>query len=381
MQLAKGFHNQTVRMTIHTSIGGSRVRVAISNAMGKAPLAIGVAHIARPGAGSGVVAGSDHALLFSGKPACLIPPGALMMSDAVDFDVPPQSDLSVSLFLPGDTGPPTTHLTGLHTTYVSGPGNFAGDASIADAVTTQSWYWLAAVHVFAPADASALVTFGDSITDGATSTPDTNRSWPSVLAARLSQTSGKGRTGSARIAVVNEGISGNRLLHDMVGPNALARLDRDVFSQPGLKWMTLLEGINDVGFPYRAGTPPGEEVTTEQIIGALQQIVERAHMHGVKVLGGTLTPFEGAAYYSEKGEQMRQVVNQWIRKSGTLDAVVDFDAITRDPNNPKRLRPEFNDRDHLHPTARCSTSDRPRTRAPCRRRTSPVARRRPSIGC
>jgi lysophospholipase L1-like esterase len=349
MQLAKGFHNQTVRMTVHTSIGGARVRIAISNAMGKTPLVIGAAHIARRGEGSGVAAGSDHALLFSGKPACTIPPGALMVSDAIDFDVPPQGDLSVSLYLPGDTGPPTAHAVGLHTTYVSGPGNFAGERSFADAVTTQSWYWLSAVHVFAPGDAGAIVTFGDSITDGTTSTPDTDRSWPSVLAARLSRASGKSQGGAARIAVVNQGIAGNRLLHDLVGPNALARLDRDVFSQPGVKWMTLLEGINDIGFPYRAGTPAGEEVTPEQITAALQQIVERAHMRGVKVLGGTLTPFEGAAYYMEKGEEMRQAVNRWIRGSGTFDAVVDFDAITRDPNNPKRLRPEFNDRDHLHP--------------------------------
>lgn len=348
MQLARGFHNQTVRMTVHTSIGGARVRIAISNAMGKTPLAVGAAHIARRGEGSGVAAGSDHTLLFAGKPGCTIPPGALMVSDAIDFEVPAQGDLSVSLYLHGDTGPPTTHAVGLHTTYVSGPGNLAGERSFADAVTSQSWYWLSAVHVFAPGDTGAVVTFGDSITDGSTSTPDTDRSWPSVLAARLSQASGKSQAG-ARIAVVNQGIAGNRLLHDLVGPNALARLDRDVFSQPGVKWMTLLEGINDIGFPYRAGTPAGEEVTPEQITGALAQIVERAHMHGVKVLGATLTPFEGAAYYMEKGEEMRQAVNRWIRGSGAFDAVIDFDAITRDPANPKRLRPEFNDRDHLHP--------------------------------
>ncbi len=347
VELNKGFHDQTVRMTVRPTIGGSRVRIVISNAMGKEPLAVGAAHIALHGEGSAIAAGSDHALTFGGKPGCSIPPGAMMMSDPVNFAIAPLADLSVSLFVQGDTGPPTMHGVGLHTTYISGPGDHTGDASISEPIASLSWYWLSAVHVMAPASAKAIVTFGDSITDGATSTPDTNRSWPSVLASRLAQSPGK--KSPAKIAVVNEGISGNRLLHDIVGPNALARIDRDVFSQPGVKWMTVMEGINDIGFPYRPGAAAGEEVTTDQIIGALRQIAERAHMHGIKVIASTLTPFEGAAYYSEKGEEMREAVNQWIRTGKAFDAVVDFDEITRDPANPKRLRPEFNDRDHLHP--------------------------------
>ncbi|HEX5431464.1 MAG TPA: SGNH/GDSL hydrolase family protein [Bryobacteraceae bacterium] len=339
---APGFNNQTVRMIAHTSLGGRSVRVALSNEHSAAPLKIGAAHIALREKGSAIVPGTDRPLLFNGKASVTIPPEARVLSDAVDLGVPALSDVAVSVYLPGDTGPATTHSLGLHTTYISQPGDFTGAASIDSARTAQSWYFLSDIDVLAPADAGAIVAFGDSITDGARSTPDTNRSWPSRLAERLNGV-------PADLAVVNEGISGNRVLRDGAGISALARFDRDVLGQPGVKWVILLEGINDIGIAGRPTSPAADKVTADDIIGALAQMVDRAHMHGIKVMGCTLTHFEGASYYSDSGEAIREAVNQWIRMSGTFDAVSDFDAVARDPNNPKQIRPNFNDGDHLHP--------------------------------
>ena len=334
------FSDQTIRMTVRASLGGSRLRVQFSNTYGTAPLELGAAHIALHGAESAIVQDSDRALTFNGKPTVSIPPGALVLSDAVSLQVPNLADLAVSIYIPGDSGLPTMHATGLHTTYIA-KGDATAAASLTDTTTRSSWYYLSAVDVVAPDDAATIVAFGDSITDGATSTVDTNSSWPSFLAQRL-----LANPATARWAIVNEGISGNRLLHDGAGVSALARFDSDVLAQPGVKWMTVMLGINDIGFGMRQ---PSESVTADQVIGALRQIVDRAHTHGIKVLGCTLTPYEGAAYYSEAGEPEREAVNQWIRTSGAFDAVVDFEAVVRDKSNPKQIRPDFNIRDHLHP--------------------------------
>jgi len=306
---------------------------------------VGAAHVALHGKGSAIAPGSDRVLLFNGKATAMIPAGAQMVSDAVDLEVPALGDLAISVFVPGDSGPPTLHAVGLQTTYISAPGrDLTGQATIEDATTADYWCWLSGVDVLAPTDAASIVAFGDSITDGATSTVNTNRSWPSILAQRL-----QSNRATKDLAVVNEAISGNRLLHDFIGTNALARFERDVLSEPGVKWVTLLEGINDIGFSNLPNAAAGEAVTADDVIGALRQIVERAHVHGIKVLGGTLTPYEGAAYYTEKGEAIRQAVNQWIRTSGAFDALVDFDAVVRDPKNAKQIRAEFNISDHLHP--------------------------------
>jgi lysophospholipase L1-like esterase len=248
-------------------------------------------------------------------------PGVVVVSDPVDLDVPALSDLAVSLYFPDDTGSPTTHSTGLRPTYVSTEGDFAGRADMPLAGTTQQYYWLSSVEVVGSPDAAAIVAFGDSITDGARSTPDTNHSWPALLAARL-----RANKATANISVVNEGIGGNRLLTDAV----------------------VLEGINDIG-TLGSQTPPATPVTSDALIWVLRQIIDRAHAHGIKVIGCTLTPYEGAGYARENGEVIRETVNRWIRTSGAFDAVVDFDAATRDPNNPKRLRPAFDPGDHLHP--------------------------------
>ena len=337
-------NNQTVRMVVHTSIGGRRARIQLSNAFGTTPLAVGAAHIALREKASAIVPSSDRALTFSGKPSFTIPPGAEVVSDAVDLEVPKLSDVVISVYLSGEAPAPTLHLTGLHTTYISKPGDFSGAAAIAEPATTQSWYWLSSVGVLAPADTGLIVAFGDSITDGATSTPDTDRSWPSQLAQRL-----QAIDATAGLAVVNQGISGNRLLRDGAGVSALARFDRDVLSQPGVKWLVVMEGINDIGIGGRAGAAAADVVTADDLIAAHKQIIERAHMHGIKAIGATLTPFAGAAYYSEEGETLRRAVNEWIRTSKAYDAVIDFDAITRDPENPKQIRPMYNIRDHLHP--------------------------------
>lgn len=329
-------------MIAHTTIGGPQVRIELSNVFGNEPLVIGAAHIALREKDSDIVAATDHAVMFGGRPGCSIPPGATEISDPVNFDLPPASDLAVSIYLP-DTAPAGTfHAVGLHTTYISKEGDSVAAPAIADPETSQSYYFLTNVDVAAPADAAAIVAFGDSITDGATSTPDTNRSWPEFLARRLA-------AAGANISVLNEGISGNQLLRDGAGINALARFDRDVLVQPGVKWLMIMESINDIGLGSRSATPGKDAVSSGALIAGLNQLIERAHEHGIKVIGCTLTPYEGAAYYSESGETIREAVNQWIRSSGAFDAVVDFDTVTRDPDHPKEIHPSFNIRDHLHP--------------------------------
>jgi len=338
------FNNQTLRMIVRTSIGGRRIRLQLSNAYGSSALTVGAAHIALRSKDSAIVEGSDRALAFNGKAATMIPVGALMVSDPVDLYVPPLSDLAISLYFPNDTGPATMHATGLHTTYISKQGDMTVQPAIADATTSQSWYWISSVDVVASAAAAAIVTFGDSITDGARSTPDANHNWPSVLAQRLLS-----NKATANLAVLNQGISGNRLLRDGTASNALARFDRDVLGQAGVKWVTLLEGINDIGRGAVANAAASDVVSADELVGALRQMIERAHTHGIKVIGCTLTPYAGAGYYSEKGDAIRETVNRWIRTSGAFDAVVDFDAATRDPNNQKQFRAEFDSGDHLHP--------------------------------
>jgi lysophospholipase L1-like esterase len=344
-QLGTGFHNQTVRMIVHTSIGGQRLRIQLSNAYGSAPLVIGAAHVAIRSKDSAIVPSTDRALTFNGKPTCTIPPGAEMISDTVNVDVPQLTDLAVSLYVPDETGPPTQHILGLHTTYISKEGDLTAQVMLPDAATTQSWYWLTGVDVLAPETTGAIVTFGDSITDGAHSTPDANHNWPSFLAQRL-----LANRATANIAVVDEGIIGNRVLRDGLGTNALARFDRDVLSQPGVRWVTLLEGINDIRNGTRTGAPPNDVLSSaEEVIAGLNQMAERAHLHGIKVIGCTLTPYGGGEYFSDTAEAFRQAVNRWIRTSGVFDAVVDFDAVARDPNNPTHIRPDFDAGDHLHP--------------------------------
>ena len=335
-------NHQTVRMIARTSIGGHMVRVRFSNALGGTAVAIGSAHIAIRRRDSAIVPATDRPLTFSGKTSATLYAGQVLISDPVNFELAPLSDVAVSIFVPEDTGPPAVHLFALHTTYISKPGDFTGQTEIPDADTThESYYWLAGIDVLAPAAAGTLVTFGDSITDGDQSTPETNGMWPTILASRL-----QANKATANVGVVNAGISGNRVLGD--NGSALVRLYHDVLDQPGIRWMTLLEGINDITAATRQ-LDAKPTLTADDLIAAYRQIIELVHLRGVQVIGCTLTPYGGSGPYNANGEAIRDNVNRWIRSSGAFDAVIDFEAATRDPHDPKRFRPEADSPDFLHP--------------------------------
>lgn len=335
--------HQTVRMVVHLSTGGTAVRVQLANAQGNAPVLIGETHIARSGPGAITIAGTDHQLTFGGRSIVTIPPGAIVVSDPVDWVVPPAIDLTVSLYLPNRTTGLTTHPLGLRTTYIL-DGNRVAAPNPRPLSENRSYFWLADVDVLAAPEAVAIAAFGDSITDGFRTTPNRNRAWPSVLYERL-QAAGLG----ARYSVVNLGISGNRVLHDGAGASALARFDRDVLGRPGVRWVVLLEGINDISFPAVPGTPPAERISAEDLIAGFRMLTAQAHMHGIRVMGATILPWEGVWTFSPAAEAIRLKVNQWIRTGHAFDAVVDFDAIIRDPEHPSRLRPQFDSGDHVHP--------------------------------
>jgi lysophospholipase L1-like esterase len=352
------FENQTIRMVVRPTMGGERLRVRLSNAFGTTATTIGAAHVALVSKGAEIVPQSDRVLTFSGSSSIAIPPGAPVLSDPVDLKVPAFAELAISLYLPEKTFALSTHFWAQHETYISGPGNFTGQTDITNPSMSTSWYWLADVEVWASPQAAATVAFGDSITDGVGAKQGEYSDWPDDLANRLASGQGAGR-----LAVLNEGIGGNRILHDGAGVSALARFDRDVLAQPGVVNVIILEGINDIGWPHMKarpspnGTTPSQgpfaddRVTAQDLIAGLKQIIERAHEHGIRVFGATLTPFEGADYYSADGEVERQAVNQWIRTSGSFDAVFDFDAAVRDPNHPARFREDYQSGDHLHPSA------------------------------
>ena len=336
-------NNQTMRMVVRTSIGGQRVRVEFSNAYGTTPLILGAAHVGLRTKDSALAAGSDRALTFNGKPSVKIPPGAAVLSDAVGLNVPKLADLAITVYAPADTGPATRHSMALHNAYVVS-GDATSQPEFSGATASTAWFFISRVDVMAPAAAGTIVAYGDSITDGATSTAETNHSWPSLLAERLAA-----NPATANLAIVNHGISGNRLLLDGTGTNALARFDRDVLTQPGIKWLMILEGINDIGQALRTGAAPEAAITADDVIGAYKQMIERAHTQGIKVIGCTLTPYIGATYASDAGEAVRSAVNGWIRTPGNFDAFVDFDAATRDPANPKQFLKLYNNTDNLHP--------------------------------
>jgi lysophospholipase L1-like esterase len=348
--IPRSLRNQTLRQVARVSVGGSRVRVVLSNEYGTQPLVIGSAHVALAGTGAAIQAGSDRALTFGGQETVTVPPGAPVISDPVDLAVASLGSLAVSLFLPEITPTTTWHNEGVQTGYISGEGNFAGEAEFKPAQTVLSRIFLREIMVEPEPGTRAVVTFGDSITDGATSTPDANHRWPDFLAERLVNA-------GAKVAVLNEGISGARVLRDRMGDNALARFERDVLSHAHADTVVLMMGINDIGWPETILVPKGEAAPTAQdVIAGYKQLIARAHAHDMRILGATLTPFEDTfhgnplyGYYSEAKEAKRQAVNDWIRTSGAFDGVIDFDAVARDPANPKHIRAEFDSGDHLHP--------------------------------
>ena len=270
-------------------------------------------------------------------------PGALVVSDAVELAVPALTELAISVYLPTETSDVTTHELGLNTSYVV-TGNAVSAAALPQATTNSSYFWLAGVEVLAAAGAGTIVAFGDSITDGFSTTPNAQRAWPALLAASL-----QSDRATARWGVVNAGISGNRVRRDVVGTSALARFDRDVLGRAGVQWILLFEGINDITFSALPGVPASQSTTAAELIEALSQLIERAHARGIRVLGATLMPMGGLWLHNAETESMRQAVNRWVRTSGKFDAIVDFDAVTRDPQRPERLRPDFDSGDHIHP--------------------------------
>jgi lysophospholipase L1-like esterase len=346
---ADALNNQTIRLHVRLSLGGDRIRIRLSNRFGEGDLLVGAVHVALHGTGSGTLPGTDRVVTFSDQPSFTLAKGAQVVSDEVALTVKALQEISVSIFLPGDTGPLTIHQLGVSTTYISPPGDFTASAVMPVDSTSLSRYLVSEVEV-RRADAVAVVTLGDSITDGFASTVDANRRWPDFLAERL-RSQQMADPNMKPVAVVDEGISGNRLLHDIFGPNAQERLDRDVLSKSHVKWVTILEGINDLGFPGSV-EPNAPRVTFKQIIGAYKQIIARAHAAGLKIYGCTLTPFEGttfAGYFAPDKEEVRVAVNSWIRNSGQFDAVIDFDKAIRDPSHPSRMLPAYDSGDHLHP--------------------------------
>jgi lysophospholipase L1-like esterase len=339
------FANTTLREIVHISNGGAQVRLRFTNEFGVDPLTISNAHVALSAGGPDTKAGTDHAVMFGGAANVRIAPGAAIYSDPVDFAVAPLSDIAVSFFVPSQNmRAETAHISAFQDNFVA-DGDQTPAVSLTQAKPTTSWYFFSGIDVPAAEGARAIVTLGDSITDGTASTRNANLRWPNVLAARLKQ-----ERGMENVAVLDEGIGGNRVLNEQSGPSAISRFDRDVLGQNGVKYLVILEGINDIG-RLSAGRMmgPEDEIDAQQLKHGLAQIADRAHQHGIKVFAATLTPYGGAGYWSDKGEQVRKDYNNWIRNCGLFDGVIDFDKITQDPANPDRFNPTYDSGDHLHP--------------------------------
>lgn len=331
------FDDSTVRQIVRITAPASCVRIRLSNEFGDQPMRLGAVHIALAADDGGIVPGSDHVLTFSGTAAFTIPAGAPAVSDPIEWQLPALSRLALTVYFPGRTVPPGHRLL----EYVSSPGNFAAAARLPGAQRMLTGAMASQVQIVSPRARRAVVTLGDSITEGFGSTPNAFRGWPDRLAERLQR-----HTGTYGWSVVDAGIDSNRLLHNGPGVGALARFDRDVLAVPGVSMIILLEGINDIGYSH---TRPAEAVTAHDIIAAYRQLIARAHAQGIEILAGTIMPFEGAHYYTPQGEKMRQIVNRWIRRSGAFDGVIDFDAALRDPSHPARLIPALQRGDNLHP--------------------------------
>ncbi|MGA2570052.1 MAG: SGNH/GDSL hydrolase family protein [Terracidiphilus sp.] len=346
---ADELRDATVLQIVHLSVGGSAMRVHLTNAFGTAELHFAAVHVAKPMTprSSAIEAGSDRALTFAGKPDVTIPPGAEMVSDAIDMRVAALSDVAVTYHLDAPPAQETGHPGSRATTYYA-HGDQVGAADLTDAKHVDHWYQLAEIDVRTAAGAGVVVALGDSITDGHGATTNGNDRWTDVLAARL-----QAKKKTRNIGVVNKGTGGNHLLTDGLGPNVLARFDRDVLAPAGVRWVIVFEGVNDLGGLARNGEVPPEahQALVEHVIAAYEQIVERAHAHGLRVYGATITPYVGSDYYhpGPLSEADRQAVNAWIRTEGHFDAVIDFDAVVRDPEHPDRLLPAYDCGDHLHP--------------------------------
>jgi lysophospholipase L1-like esterase len=336
----------TLRQIVRLSIGGSAFRLRLSNAFGTEPLHLKAVHVATPISAGAIDAASDRAVTFSGRADVIIPPGASYLSDPVMLPVTPLSDLAISILYDEPPQVQTSHPGSRATSYVLA-GDHVADAHLPGATLVDHWYQIASVEVMATPDAGALVALGDSITDGRGTTTNGNDRWTNILALRLN-------AAGRRLAVLNAGLGGNRLLNDVKGPNALSRIDRDVLAQPGVKAVLVLEGINDLGTLTREHAVPFEDHNrlVNRMIAAYQQIATRAHSHGLKAYIGTIMPFMGNSTYhpDDANEADRNAVNAWIRVQNEFDGVIDFDAIMRDPAHLDRLNPAYDVGDFLHPS-------------------------------
>jgi lysophospholipase L1-like esterase len=340
--------NQTLRMNARTSIGGDTVRVRLSNAYGGRKLIVGAAHIGLRDTGPGIVSGSDRKLTFGGADSATIAAGALLVSDPVSLRLPPLADIAVSIYLPEDL-PASFGITGRYArqiNYISPPGNFATSAVMPVGQITGDWFFVNGVDVVASAETGGIVALGDSLTDANISTLDAHCRWPDQLSRRL-QARPRGRP----MGVMNQGLGGNRILHDIRGDSGLRRFDRDVLAQPGVTHVIVMLGTNDIRNRW---AKPDEEVNAEQMIAGMKQLAVRAHTRGIKIFGATLTGFENETFlpgaWTPEREKTRQGFNEWIREGGAFDAVVDFDLALRDPERQASMLPIYDCDDHLHPS-------------------------------
>ena len=340
----------TVRQIFHISIGGLSLRVHLSNAFGTEPLHFSSVHIARPisAATAEIDPATDKALTFAGSSDVIVPPGTDYISDPLEYPVAALADLALTFYLDAPPARETGHPGSRATSYYV-HGDAVSAAKLIDAKSVDHWYEVSEIDVLAAPEAASIVALGDSITDGHGATTNGNDRWTDVLAQKL-----QGSPNTRNIGVSNQGIGGNHLLTDGLGPNALSRFDRDVLAPSGVRWVIVFEGVNDLGGLARNGeVTPGEHAAlVQRVLAAYQQIVLRAHAHGLRVFGATITPFAGSDYYhpGPLTEADRQTVNQWIRAAGHFDAVIDFDSAVRDPKEPDRLLPAYDCGDHLHPS-------------------------------
>ncbi len=332
---APGFTDSTLRQVVRVTLAGKQIRVRFSNEFGTAPLTLTEVHLAKPGEGGSIRPETDRALTFQGRPSVTIPPGASVVSDTLSFDLPPLSDLAVTLHTRMPTRDITGHPGSRCTSYLR-EGSFVSAPDLSGATHVDHWYFLSGIEVQAKPGAAAVVTLGDSITDGRGSPTNGNGRWPDYLVRRL-----QASKATNQIAVLNAGIGGNSIIRGGLGPTALARLDRDVLGQPGARWLIVFEGINDLGTRSASG---------RELISAFKQIIIRAKARGLRVYGATILPCGQSFYFTPELEDARQEINQWMRTSNAFDAIIDFDAVLRDPKNPTQLSTLAESPDHLHPS-------------------------------
>ena len=343
-----GFNNQTLRQITKVSLGGSEVRLRLSNTFGTKAVVVGSVQVGLRDKGAAIKPGSNRTVTFGASKVVTLWPGAVIVSDPVKLDVPALAELATSIYLPDDVPaslPITFHSTAKQTNYISPQGDHTAAVDMPVDTTKQSWYFLTGIDVSAPRAVGAVVALGDSLTDGNLSTADTNSRWTDALAAKL-------HAAGTRMGVMNQGTGGGRVLHDLVGESGLHRFDRDVLAQPGVTHVFVLLGINDLRRRLSAGSPESEPVSADDMIAGYKQLILRAHARNVKIIGGTLLPWENERsppMHTPEGAAKRQAINAWIRSSGAFDGVMDFDKLLQDPTHPNRMLLNWDSGDHLHP--------------------------------